>query len=158
MNCTMLCLCLAGLCLFSVPPPPLSVALTAGRTPSNYYAICVRAGKTNVLLEWQPVESSRVESSPRAKRKENIIIITRRRRKRERNRERWSRSTERSRALWTLGSGWKVCCIVVGSRQLSLSLFPLSLCLTAVFPGCLRIFDFNANKPKPQRERERERE
>lgn len=124
MNCTMLCLRLAGLCLFSVPPPfPLSVALTAGRTPSNYYAICVRAGKTNVLSEWQPVESSRVESSPRAKRKENIIIITRRRR--ERNRERWSRgSTERSRALWTLGSGWKVCCIVVGSRQLSLSLFP----------------------------------
>lgn len=99
---------------------------------------------------------SRGESSPRAKRKENIIIITRRKRRRTKERERWSRG---SRALWTLGSGWKVCCIVVASRQLSLPLSSsLSLCLTAVFPGCLRIFDFNANKPKPQRERKRENE
>lgn len=58
----MLCLSAAGLCPFSpsrLPPLSLSlcIALTAGRTPSNYYAICVRAGKTNVLSEWQPVES-----------------------------------------------------------------------------------------------------
>lgn len=93
------------------------------------------------------------QSSPRPKRKENIIIITWRKRMRD-----WEEETEKDAELcahWGVGGKfvallWSPALV----RQLSLCLSP-PLCLTAVFPGCLRIFDFNANKPKPQRERER---